>query len=498
MTESHEKVAAIYRPSGNSVELAPLVCDLEEARRYLPQATSRELKAFAIRQVRARQRATILLAFYGRFSCRLSNLHLLSTCAVTLGRFAGASKSFDELGAEFMPALADGKPRTPAWQSYADACEAGRPLEVRDELWLAAHMQDMRRARELGLEDEFYGEAASHSEDPIWVLSNEHMQVTLGTRLMDHLALSGTEAYETAFAHSLCETFFRLCTRSWKLVRRYWWEGFRAVLLPTREPQRGLVSNRELALRAVRYSFTVWRASRVYRRGMRARDRGSQQQQEGWPLLTEILGEQTAQVHPLILQFYQNPSRFRVTASVHFHTLPAKIWSWLATFLVGQGLYEDDLESIEARFRVFRRRDGSMHFLRELYCGDTLRVFDSDFVVRTVNGQRRLFEVFVDRHIEVQMSVHPLAGGGLSIEAEHIYYRRLRIPSTALNVRFQTSVEEANDGSVLHIRGQLLMKPHTGWGRLLMCRLLRRPEVLGGIHYVARPATASAAMTAFS
>jgi hypothetical protein len=476
----------------------PLACDLEDAGRYLPRASPEELQGFATRQLRARHRATLLLGFYGKYSCRLSNLHLLGTCAVTLGRFAGASREFDEMGAEFMCVQDEGTPRTSAWKDYADACAARRPLEVRDELWLAAHMQDMQRARQMGLEEEFYRQAALHADDPVWVLSNEHMQATLGTRLTDHLALSGSEAYETAFAHSLTATFFRLCTRSWKLVRRYGWEGLRAALCPAREPDRGLVSNRELALRAIRYSAIAWRASRVYSRGMRARDRGSHEEQEGWPSLAEILGEQTADVHPLILQFYQNPSRFKVKASVHFYTLPAKIWSWLATLLVGQGLYEDNLDDIDARFRVFRRRDGSMHFLRELYCGENLRVFDSDFIVRSVNGTRALFEVFVDKHIEVQMSVHPLAGGGLSIEGEHIYYRGMRLPGTGLNVRFQTQVKADDRGMALHIDGQLLMKPRSGWGKLLMCRLLRRPELLGGIHYVARPTTAESFKTAFS
>src|SRR6185312_16396514 len=149
-------------------------------------------------------------------SCRLSNLHLLSTCAVTLGRCAGASREFDEMGAEFMCVHDNGAPRTCTWKDYADACVARRPLEVRDELWLAAHMQDMQRARQMGLEEEFYRQAALHADDPVWVLSKEHMQATLGTRLMDHLALSGIEAYETAFAHSLAATFFRLCTQSWK------------------------------------------------------------------------------------------------------------------------------------------------------------------------------------------------------------------------------------------------------------------------------------------
>jgi hypothetical protein len=126
--------------------------------------------------------------------------------------------------------------------------------------------------------------------------------------------------------------------------------------------------------------------------------------------------------------------------------------------------------------------------------GETLRVFDSDFVVRSVNGVQTLFEVFVDKHIEVEMTVTPLSEGGLSIRGKNFYYRGMRLPCPGLRVEFQSRVlkdEESRD--VLNIEGRLLMQPDTGWGRLLMCRLLRRPEVLGTIRYVARPLAAAAA-----
>ena len=135
-----------------------------------------------------------------------------------------------------------------------------------------------------------------------------------------------------------------------------------------------------------------------------------------------------------------------------------------------------------------------MHFLRELYTGETLRVFDSDFVVKTVNGVPTLFEVFVDKHIEVEMSVTPLPQGGLSIRGTNFYYRRTRMPCPGLRVEFQSHVlKDESSRDVLNIEGRLLMQPATGWGRLLMCRLLRRPEVLGTIRYVARPLAAAAA-----
>jgi hypothetical protein len=179
---------------------------------------------------------------------------------------------------------------------------------------------------------------------------------------------------------------------------------------------------------------------------------------------------------------------------VDLHTLPARLWSRVITVLIGQGPYEESGSEVDAQFRVFRRSDGSMHFLRELYMGETLRVFDSDFVVKTVNGLPTLFEVFVDKHIEVEMSVTPLPEGGLSIRGKNFYYRGTRLPCPGLRVEFQSRVvKDDNSRDMLNIEGRLLMQPDTGWGRLLMCRLLRRPEVLGTIRYVARPLAAAAA-----
>ncbi|PYX26853.1 MAG: hypothetical protein DMG80_20570 [Acidobacteria bacterium] len=68
------------------------------------------------------------------------------------------------------------------------------------------------------------------------------------------------------------------------------------------------------------------------------------------------------------------------------------------------------------------------------------------------------------------------------------------MPCPGLRVEFQSHVlRDESSQEVLNIEGRLLMQPDTGWGRLLMYRLLRRPEVLGTIRYVARPLAAAAA-----
>jgi hypothetical protein len=219
---------------------------------------------------------------------------------------------------------------------------------------------------------------------------------------------------------------------------------------------------------------------------MRARERGAEAGDEGWPLIPEVLGESTGLVDPLIVSFYSNPSRFDVKATIELDTVPARFWSRAATLLVGQGLYETGLSDMDARFRVFRRADGSMHFVRELYSGATRRVFDSDFVVRNFRGRPTFFEVFVDLGVDVEMEVKPLGDGGLSIRGANIYWRGIRLPSTALKVEFVSRlVHPAGERPSIRIEGNLLMQPDTRLGKFVMHGLFRRPERLGRIRYIA-------------
>ena len=200
-----------------------------------------------------------------------------------------------------------------------------------------------------------------------------------------------------------------------------------------------------------------------------------------------------AEVDPLIVEFYTNPGSFDARASLALNTRPARFASRLATLLMGQGLYECDLDQIEARFRVFRRADGSMHFVRELYCAGRLRVFDSDFVVRETARGPALFEVFADLGIEIEMDVDPLPGGGVSIRVRQIYARGLPVPAFGLRIEFRSEVVRTEGGeATLQVDGTLEMRPRTAWGRLLAHGVLRRPQRLGSIHYTARRSWAGA------
>ena len=194
---------------------------LQEARRYLPNADETDLPKFVERQLSARRRVTRLKEFYGENFCRLTRLHLLAAYAIALGRFCGISATFDEIGESLMPVNIDNQPVSEDWKIYVEACRNNLPIEVRDELWLAAHFKDIEKVRGKNLEENFYAEAENHESEPIWILLKQHLEVTLGVRLMDKSAIAGLIPHETAIADSLALTVKKLSTVCLQLVGRY-------------------------------------------------------------------------------------------------------------------------------------------------------------------------------------------------------------------------------------------------------------------------------------
>jgi hypothetical protein len=457
--------------------------DLREARRYLSVASESELKNFAARQLRSRQRLSELIGFYSKNQCRMARLHLLASCAITLGRFAGFSETFDQMGEYFMPVNAENQPRTDEWRDFAEACRKKMPLEVREEKWLAAHFADLQNVRENGLYRRFEMEAEQYKDEPTWQLLQQHMEISLGVRLMDKFAISGLVPYETAIADSLVLTTKKLVTAGSRLLGRYAKEAALASFDFSQKTPLGLLSYRRTAFKMVKFTFAALSVTKLFRRGVRERERGrTANETENWNLLPQTLGERINEIHESIIDFYANPAKFDVTATLKLETLPARFWSRVLTLLFGQGLYETDLNEIPARFRVFSRKDGSMHFVRELYCQDKLRVFDSDFVVR----EGKLFEVFTDLKMAVEMHVEPTESGGLRIRGENIFAHNFKMPSIGLQVEFQSQVDEVDGIEVLKINGHLRMKPRTKTGKFLAYKIMRRPQDLASIHYIAR------------
>lgn len=462
------------------------ILDTREARRYLRGVTDADLQAFAERQIRSRRRLAMLLKFYSAHDCRMARLHLLAACAVALGRFAGLSKTFDEMGAYFMPLDESGAARTNEWLEFIQACEQKLPLEVREEKWLAAHFADLQTVRDNGLYQKFEDESAQRKQDATWQLLQQHLDVSLGVRMMDKFAIAGMMPYETVIADSLALTTRKLFTAGSRLLARYAAEAARAVV--SFEKQKDLPTYRRTALLMTKYTVASLAAAKIFRQGVRARERGRiASETENWNLLPATLGERISEIHPTIIEFYQNPAKFDVTASLKLETAPMRFWSWALTLLFGQGLYEADLNEIKARFRVFSRRDRSMHFVRELYCRDRLRVFDSDFVVR--GG--KLFEIFTDLKIAIEMLVKPIENGGLSISGTKLFWHNRKMPLVGLHVEFQSRVEKDETGAeLLKVNGVLQMQPRTKFGRFVAFIVLRRPKILGSIHYVAQRKTA--------
>lgn len=417
--------------------------ELSDARRWLPgTASTQVLHAFVLRQRASRRGVTLLADFYRAHPCRMARVHLLVASAVALGRFWGVSAPFARLGAAVLPVDSHGRPRTAAWASYARACEENLPLEIRDERWIDAHLQDATAAREAGLEAAFLAEARAHDGEPLWRLLVQHLEMTLGARFFDQPALAGAVSGEAAIAHGMALTLGRLLRAGWSLLQHYAFATARAVLTPRWPTLPGLVGERRAAWLLLSSFITAWAAAGVYRRGVRALHRGQRVgPAEAWPLLAATLGQGVSRVDPRVVRFYSNPGAWAVRASVELRTRLARRIAWVATRLLGQGVSEHGARAFPSRFRTFRRADGSMHFVRELYCEGVLRVFDSDFVVR----KGRLYEVFVEHGLEVELEVRVLEDGGVSLRGRRVRWHGLPVPLFGLCVEFRT--HPAVDGS---------------------------------------------------
>lgn len=473
----------------DAFEIAPalLPAELADARAHLGEGSDEDVQAFARRQGAAVARHDALERFYGANGCRMAVLHSLGGAVAVLSRFPGASAAFERIGDLLQPIDAEGRPRDARWKAYARACELGRALEVRDELWIAAHVVDLQQVRREGLEAAFESEAARHPDRPVWRLMKHHFAFTLGTRQLDESAATGAIALETAMSDAIGHSVSRMLRDGgWTFVRTL---VLGLVALFSWAPVRaGLPSYRRIALRVARHAVSALAIVGVWRKGLREAGRGESATAARWPILAQTLGDRVRDVHPVVVDFYNNPASYDVRCTLDLYTTPARFWSWMLTTIAGQGLYEAGTRTYEARIRTYRRTDGSMHFVREIDTGRALRVFDSDFLVREHRGVPTLFERFSEANLEYELVVTPLGPGlGVSIRGHDLYWRGLRLPTAGLEVEFQSSVEETPEGAVLHLEGTLAQRPRTAFGRFLAYRVLRRPERLGCIRYVAVP-----------
>jgi hypothetical protein len=439
---------------------------------------------FVARSRRARDRSARISSFYGRYPSRMAVLHRLAGAGIALMRFAAVSEVFDLIGDALVPVDDDGRPRNAAWRAYVEAFEQGLPADVREERWLSAHLADMERAKADGLVDRFERDRLANQGDPSWAALADHMAVTLGSRVHDAEALAGDLALETAIAASFSRTLRVQLGALLALVAGHVRAAVRAVLFGGPWVPAHLPSDRRLVWALVVCTAQLVLLTRVWRLGIRRSARGAETRGSDAslvPSLDQVLD--TAQIHPSVHRFFAAMGDFDLTASVRLRHRMTGAVAWLATLLVGQGMYEEHLDEVPARFRLFRRDDGSMHFVREFWCEEAVRVFDSDFVVRQIDGSPAIVEVFQDLGVAARMRTTVTPSGGVAMQVVGLFVRGLALPVGPIEVCFRT--EPDADGALV-VTGDLRLRAG-GFAGFVLHRLLRLPEALGDIRYLARP-----------
>lgn len=459
--------------------------ELADARRFV-QGGDLEV-GYVTRSRDARLRVTLLDAFYRRYPCRMGALHRLAAGGIAISRMAALSEAYGQIGDRLLPVDTQGLPRTDAWRAYAGAFEEGVPPDVLEERWLAAHLEDMERVKSEGWVERFKEEEAQHAGDPAWSMLGEHMDVTLGTRVADAEALAGRIALETAIATSLSKVVRRQLSTGLALVRTYVWAAVRGTLHGGPWVPPHLPSDRSLVWTLVRSTLSALRVGRVWRMGHRHSSRGAMHPDATWslvPSLDKVLGPATATLHPQVHRMFDRMDTFEMTASVDLHHRIGHALAWVGTLLVGQGMYEEHLEEVSARFRLFKREDGSLHFVREFWCVDDIRVFDSDFVVRDVDGAAAILEVFQEIGVAAVMNTEVMDDGGLSMTIVSLFVRGVPMGIGPIHIRFTT---RPDGDRALDVRGVLELRPRNAFERWVFHSAMGLPPLVGEIAYRAVP-----------
>ncbi len=461
--------------------LAPHPSERADARRHGARPASEA--AFIHRQRAARLRCRLARTFYAAYPCRLGALHELAVGGIALARFAARSEAYDRIGSMLIPVDTEGRPRHEGWVAYVRAFEDGLPPDIREERWLEAHLRDMEAVKAAGLVEMFAIEAAAHQGDPTWEMLDEHMAVTLGTRVQDQEALSGKVPLETAIATSLSKVVRRQLATGMALVRTYAGGAVRATLFGGPRTRPDLPTDRALVCGLVSATLRLARITRVWRLGVRRRTRGAERPGAAWSLIPSMrraIGDEVDRLHPDVFDMFDRMHAWSMTARVDLHHVVGSLAAYFAALLVGQGMYEEHLDDVPARFRLFRRDDGSLHFVREFWCADAVRVFDSDFVVRQVDGKDTLVEVFQDLGVGAVMRTEVLPDGGLSMTVVRLFIRGVSQGVGPFRVCFETRPRD--DGAV-DVTGVLDLQPRNALERWWLRSGMGLPDRVGEISY---------------
>lgn len=404
----------------------------------------------ALRRVQARVRSALAEDFHRRYPVPQGGILAYSANMLTMNGTYTENTMFGALPNSIMPVDNDGKPKNALWQAYVDAYEAhkstGAPaMEKLELLWLKAHMEDFKAVDAPQFQEKLNAFWEQAALDPVLAPMAIYTKAMLLGRLEFDKATTGHVRDEVAFSRSL--RHFGSTMMEFRTFP-FWQQDMRELSRLLFDPEvrgqpdvddRGLATDKALIERAVSGIKDMMGLGRIVAKGVAGEITGDThriQTDKMVDLSAVLTPKQLAQVDPMVVKFYENPTNFNITCGVDMPWLNRIVMGGVGARLSGQGDVPDQQRGFEGfplEMDLYKDPKGHTHWDRYAVVNGRRRTL---FTARFEVEGKQIKETFSvrGRQVALYFDAEP-ANGGLRLSLDP---KRSSMLARGQNIVFNT------------------------------------------------------------
>ncbi len=380
-----------------------------------------------LRNVQARVRSELIADFDEEYPVAPGAILNYSANVLSLHKTYGENEFYGMVPNAIMPVDNDGAPKNQLWRDFTDAYdqhkESGNPsYEELEKLWIRAHMEDFAAVDAPGFQEKMdaFWEAAAF--DPaLESMAVYTKAMVLGRSLFDRAREENlTEAAAMAeslghFGKTMAESgMFPFLKEDVQSALDY----FKHDRHEPSHDDRGLPTDRTFAERAAAGAVGIGGLASLLARGYSQKWSGAEKRPEADELMDITEGmtpEQASQLDPMVIDFYNNPTRYDMTAVAdmpQMHMFMSEAMSLVSGMgnIPMQKEGESTATPAPVEQELWKDEDGKVHWDRDIVVdGHKETLFHATMEME--GGQ--LKETFDIRGVEVPLyfDVTPYNGG---------------------------------------------------------------------------------------